>query len=205
MRVLPALVTALLLAGCSSSASEPSSGTDSGGGGRAGADAQFPVSIDHAYGTTTVTERPERVVSVGLSEQDALLALGVVPVATTTWIPVREREGNIFPWADDALGDAQPPVALGSDQEFEQVAALEPDLIVGMYSAISARDCELWSAIAPTIAKPEGVVDYGVSWQQVVQTLREALGEQEPADELVTGIDAAFAAALDGDPSTPTG
>ena len=35
------------------------------------------VTIEHKYGSTTVPETVERVVTVGLVEQDALLALGV--------------------------------------------------------------------------------------------------------------------------------
>ena len=38
---------------------------------------------------------PERVVVAGLREQDALLALGIVPVATTEWFGT--RPGEVFP------------------------------------------------------------------------------------------------------------
>ena len=47
---------------------------------RRGRSATFPVDIAHRHGTTTVAEEPERIVTVGLTDQDALLALGVVPV-----------------------------------------------------------------------------------------------------------------------------
>src|SRR5688572_5656079 len=61
------------------------------------ADSAYPVTIDHKYGSTTISEFPERIVLVGLTEQDALLALGVVPVATREWYG--ERPGAIFEWA----------------------------------------------------------------------------------------------------------
>src|SRR5690349_18320733 len=54
----------------------------------------YPVTIEHKYGSTTITEFPERIVLVGLTEQDALLALGVVPVATREWYG--ERPGAVF-------------------------------------------------------------------------------------------------------------
>jgi iron complex transport system substrate-binding protein len=41
------------------------------------ADDAFPVTIEHKYGSTEITARPERIVTVGLTEQDALLALGI--------------------------------------------------------------------------------------------------------------------------------
>ena len=67
----------------------------------------FPVTIEHKYGSTTIESEPKRVVVVGLREQDALLALGVVPVATTEWFG--KHPGAIFPWAKDELGSAKVP------------------------------------------------------------------------------------------------
>ena len=64
----------------------------------------FPATIAHKYGSTTSSGPPERVVVVGLREQDALLALGVVPVATTEWYG--KKPGAIFEWARDELGGA---------------------------------------------------------------------------------------------------
>ena len=58
-----------------------------GSGGTAGAEpGAFPVTIEHKFGETTVNEEPERIVVAGLREQDSLLALGIVPVATTEWL-----------------------------------------------------------------------------------------------------------------------
>jgi iron complex transport system substrate-binding protein len=61
----------------------------------------YPVTIEHKYGSTEITAEPQRVVLVGLNEQDALLALGKVPVATSNFLDV---DGGIFPWAEAALG-----------------------------------------------------------------------------------------------------
>jgi ABC-type Fe3+-hydroxamate transport system substrate-binding protein len=49
----------------------------------------FPVSIEHKFGTTTVEQPPERVVTVGVNDQDFALALGVTPVG------VRQFQGGI--------------------------------------------------------------------------------------------------------------
>ena len=93
---------------------------------RAGA---FPVTIDHKYGSTTIEAEPKRVVVVGLREQDALLALGVVPVATTEWYG--KHPGAIFPWAKDELGDAKVPTVLTTDRRHrdreDRRAAARPD------------------------------------------------------------------------------
>ena len=133
--VLALLAAALVLAGCSSSSTEVGGGSSADGSAAGPDDADFPVTIAHRFGSTTIEQAPERVVTVGLTDQDALLALGVVPVATTMWFG--EHPGNIFPWATDALGDGPVPEVLESEKEFEPVAALQPDLILAIYSGIS--------------------------------------------------------------------
>ena len=54
--------------------------TPAGSSSSAAAASAFPVSIENKFGTTTIPAEPKRIVTVGLVEQDALLALGVVPV-----------------------------------------------------------------------------------------------------------------------------
>ena len=94
------------------------------------AEGSFPAVVAHQYGETTVPAPPERVVSVGVTEQDILLELGVVPVAVTEWYG--EKPSATWPWAQALLDGAEPEVLSVADGfEFERIAALEPDLIVG--------------------------------------------------------------------------
>ncbi len=84
-----------------------------------------------------VPAEPQRVVSVGLTEQDMLLALGVVPVGVTEWYG--EHPYAAWPWAVEALGDAEPTVLVNNDGfDFEAIAALDPDLIIGTNAGIDA-------------------------------------------------------------------
>lgn len=154
----------------------------------------FPVTIEHKWGSTTIEEAPERVVVAGLREQDALLALGVVPVATTEWLG--ERPGAIFPWAEDELGDAPLPEVLDFTDglQFERIAAERPDLIVAVYSGLSKGDYEKLSAIAPTIAQPPGQIDWGASWREETLTVGEAVGKPAEARRLVDEAEAELAA-----------
>ena len=55
--------------------------------------------IEHKFGSTMIEKVPERIALVGLTEQDALLALGVKPVATTEWFG--GYPGSIWPWAKE--------------------------------------------------------------------------------------------------------
>jgi iron complex transport system substrate-binding protein len=152
----------------------------------------FPVTIKNKFGETKVVETPKRIVAVGLVEQDALLALGVVPVGTTEWFG--EKPGALFPWAKEKLGDGALPTVLKDKDgiQFEQIAALQPDLIIGLYSGITADDYKKLTAIAPTVAQPTGVPDYGVAWQDVARTVGQAVGKPKQADELVKGIEKRF-------------
>ena len=160
--------------------------------------AAFPVSIEHKYGSTTLEQAPERVVSVGLTDQDALLALGVVPVATREWYG--QRPGAIFPWAEGKLAGAALPEVLGYELDFEKIAQLQPDLIVGLYSALTQEEYDKLSQIAPTIAQPGEYVDWGIPWQAQTLTLGRALGRESQAEALVAEVEAKFSAAREQHP-----
>ena len=161
--------------------------------------AAYPVTIEHKFGSTTITEFPERIVLVGLTEQDALLALGVVPVATREWYG--ERPGAIFEWAQDKLGDAEVPTVLPSvELNFEQIAGLNPDLIVGLYAGITPDEYEILSKIAPVVAQPAEYVDYGIPWQELTRTIGLIVGQGERAEELIAEVDAKFTAAREAHP-----
>jgi iron complex transport system substrate-binding protein len=185
-----ALVAGLSACGSGSDSTSADTGTSGGG--------DFPVTIRHKFGSTTITGAPQRVVTIGLTDQDAVLALGTVPVATTDWFG--DDPGRIFPWAQKYLGDAPVPEVLSSEQEFEKVAALKPDLILALYAGISAKDYRLYSAIAPTVAAPKGYVDYGVPWQRSTRIIGTALGKPAEASALVRKVDTRFAAARKAHP-----
>ena len=173
------LAAAALLAGGCGESEDGSAGTAP----RAAAGA-FPVTFEHKYGTTTLESEPERIVVVGLREQDALLALGVVPVATTEWVPA---PNGIHPWARDELGDAPPPKLLkGTDGvPIEEVAALRPDVIVAAYSGTTRKEYATLSKLAPVVAQPKGKPDFGTSWQEETLIAGKVVGKVEAAQRLV--------------------
>ena len=57
-----------------------------------------------AFGQTTIKQPPKRVVSAGYTEQDDLLAVGVVPIAVTNWFG--DQPFAVWPWAQPKLGAA---------------------------------------------------------------------------------------------------
>ncbi|MFN8075652.1 MAG: iron-siderophore ABC transporter substrate-binding protein [Kineosporiaceae bacterium] len=181
------------IAACGGSAPSSTSPAETVSGSPSGTPAAYPVSIAHRYGRTSIEKEPQRIVTVGLMEQDAVLALGKVPVATTEWFG--EQPGAIFPWAKDELAGRPLPQVLKTTDgiQFEKIAALKPDLILGMYSALTKEDYEKLSKIAPTIAQPEGQKDWTASWQEITRTTAIALGQQEKAESLISFNEGIFA------------
>src|SRR5262245_33379427 len=93
----------------------------------------FPVTIEHEFGSTTIPAEPTRIVSVGMHEQDFLYALGLAPVGVHEWWG--DYPYATWPWAEDArvAANATPEVLKGFEVNVEWVAAQRPDLIVATY------------------------------------------------------------------------
>ena len=160
----------------------------------AAADGPFPVTVEHKFGTTTVEATPKRIAIVGLTEQDTVLALGFKPIATTEWYG--EQRYAVWPWAKEALGDAKPTVLSNVDGfEFEKIATLRPDLIIGTNSGMKKGDYAKLSAIAPTIASAKGSTDYFSPWAQQTETIAKALGKEAEGRALVRSIKDEYAKA----------
>lgn len=157
----------------------------------------FPVTIEHTFGSTTIESAPKRVVSIGFTDHEPLLALGVEPVAIRHWYGDFEY---VWPWADEALGDQRPVVLPDTDLNFEQIAALHPDLIIGLYIGLEQDEYDKLSAIAPTIAQPAGYPSFGAPWQEITRIAGRAVGKSAEAEALVDQTEALFTAARSAHP-----
>lgn len=162
------------------------------------ADAAFPVTIQHKYGETTIESKPERVVSIGFAEHDGLLALGIKPVAVRDWYG--EQPYATWPWAQDELGDQQPEVLQADALNFEQIAALRPDVILGIASGMTDTDYATLSAIAPTVAQSADYVEYGSPWDVTLATDALATGYSAEAERLIAETKARFAEVREAHP-----
>jgi iron complex transport system substrate-binding protein len=186
---LTVLLAALVLAACGGDKSASTATDGSAAGDGAGA---FPVTITHALGKTTIAREPRRVVALGWSDQDPVLALGVKPVGTIEWFD--EQPGAIFPWAKEAAGGAVPKLVGTAGQiNFEAVAALHPDLILALYEGLDRKKYATLSKIAPTVAQSAKYDPFGATWQDMTRTAGRALGREQRADELIAGVEARFA------------
>lgn len=162
-------------------------------------DNPFPITIEHQYGTTTITEAPQRIVSIGYTEQDFLLALGVNPIAIRYWYG---EEDAIMPWAEDSVV-GEKPLVLQLDYgalNYELILELQPDLISAVTSGITQEEYDILSQIAPTITQTDEYINFGMPWQDVTLMIGTALGKQSEAEALVADTEALFADAREKNP-----
>ncbi|MFE4170571.1 iron-siderophore ABC transporter substrate-binding protein [Streptomyces sp. NPDC056909] len=161
----------------------------------------YPVTIAHKFGSTTVDSEPRRIVTVGLTDQDAVLALGKVPVGTTEWLGA--YKGALGPWAEAELDGGATPTLLkdtGTGPQTERIAALKPDLIIALYSGLTKEQYTTLSKFAPVLAQPKQYNDYGIPWELQTETIGKALGKEAEAKKLVDGVEARFTKAREENP-----
>ena len=196
-----ATLLAAALAGCSTgptgaadAAAEPTATTS------ADPDA-FPVTIEHALGETTIESEPTRVATLGWTDHDHALALGVVPVGATkiTW---GGNEGGSTEWFDAAIEEAGAEAPVRYDDAdgapVDEVAELAPDLILATNSGITAAEYAKLSRIAPVVAYPEA--PWTTDWQTSLEMVGQALGRTALADEVAADTEATIAQASADNP-----
>ena len=127
------------------------------------------------------------MVSAGFTEQDDLLALGVVPIAVTDWFG--GEPFGVWPWAQPKLGAAQPVVLnLADGIQVDQIAALKPDLIVATNAGLDADTYAKLSAIAPTIAQ-SGQDAFFEPWKAQATAIGQAVFKDEDMRQLIAAVD----------------
>lgn len=164
--------------------------TLAGFGSPATANAQeFPLTIEHKYGETTIPAAPERVATVDYAGGDNVLALGFQPLTVRSWFG--PYENGLWPWAQEL--STSDPELLEGELNFEQIAATDPDIILALRSGITAEEYEKLSAIAPVVAVPPGRGDYDLTWLEQAELAGLALGKSDLAAERIAEVQAAVA------------
>ena len=146
----------------------------------------------HALGTACVPENAERVVTLEWSYTEDLLALGLQPVGAAdiagyeSWVKI-----------PIALDEAVVDVGTRQEPNLEQIASLNPDLIIAPASRVSENFDDL-SAIAPTLAFDAYPTDGTTHYTEMTRTFRtiaQAVGRDAEAEQVLTDVEAYFAAA----------
>ncbi|NKY30167.1 ABC transporter substrate-binding protein [Nocardia gamkensis] len=178
-----ALAGALALgsAGCGSSTDDAGSGGES-------------ITITHARGSTTVEGTPKKIVALGNQWLDTTLALDAVPIGYIDNVAIASR--SVTPWQPDKLGSAK---SISSTANLsEQVAALEPDLILVDPFIADQKTYDELSHVAPTV--PGLSKDTVGTWQEQVTTLGKILGKQDAAAKVIASVDDKIAGIVAANP-----
>lgn len=186
VRTVVAICASLLLvvglAACSSGGDEK---TSTGG-----------VSVTHKFGETTVPANPQRVVTIGWNDQDFVLALGTVPVATRAWFD----NYNDFPWVKEATGGKGVTTLSGDGIDFESIAKAKPDVIFAIYETIDRKTYDRLTQIAPTVIQSDQYPDEETPWNVELATIGKALGKDAEAKQLTEQVQAKIDAAKKSHP-----
>lgn len=140
------------------------------------------IQVEHQFGTTEVDGVPERVLTLDTQWTDVMLSMDVEPVGYN--VDSLMPDGGA-PWREGERSGEE--LSLDDGVPVEQVAALEPDLIVGTYSIVDKSVYEQLSGIAPTIAGEGG---FGVTpWQELVTTAGDLLDEPDQAQKVIDDVE----------------
>ena len=162
---------------------------------RAWAEEGFPVTIQHAFGSSVIMKKPQRVATVAWANHEVPLALGIVPVGFAAATFGDDNGDGVLPWVSAKLKalHAKTPVLFdeGDGIDFEAVAATQPDVILAAYSGLSQSDYDTLSMIAPVVAfkdKP-----WSTNWRSMIRINSAGLGMTKEGEALITSIEAEIA------------
>ena len=151
----------------------------------------YPIKIQHAFGTTIINQKPVRVATVAWANHEVPLALGVVPVGFAAAKFGDDDGDGVLPWVKarlEALGE-QTPILFdeGDGIDFEAVAATQPDVILAAYSGLSRSDYETLSMIAPVVAYPN--TPWSTDWRSMIRINSTGMGMAKQGEELIASIE----------------
>ncbi|MFA1819860.1 ABC transporter substrate-binding protein [Virgibacillus oceani] len=181
------LVVVLILTGCMQ---EDNKGTNSSGSEDTESE---KIVIEDGFGEQAFDQAPEKVVALEWSIVEELLAVGVQPVG------VADIEGfNKWVTIDAQLDDSVAEVGLRTEPNIEEIAKLEPDVIIGMkgHQGNLKEDLE---KIAPVVmydgTTEEAIADLYADMLKTFNETATLVGKAEEAEEHINHLDERMAEA----------
>lgn len=154
----------------------------------------FSVSIASSLGTAEITEKPEKVVTLGQGSTETSIALGTVPVGMEEYEWAADDSGYT-PWVNEAVKDegGKLPefVGAGEELDMEKIVELEPDVILAPWSGLTQEQFDALNKIAPTVAYPDKA--WSIDWDEQIEIIGKALGKDTEAKGLIKDLDTQLA------------
>ncbi|WP_020006696.1 iron-siderophore ABC transporter substrate-binding protein [Salinicoccus albus] len=187
-KLFTAAIAMIMLTACSSGENE---------GAEESAGNSSANTVDTKFGEVDVPEEPQRVVALGWGDAETALALGVEPVGASDWLDF--GGDGVGPWMEDSYEES--PEIIGTmEPDYEQIAALQPDLILDTKSSGDEERYDRLSDIATTVGVPEGADNYLTSMEDQVQMIATALHREDEGEALLQEVDTAFEQAAEENP-----
>ncbi|MBD0735843.1 hypothetical protein BGM09_22370 [Streptomyces sp. CBMA29] len=182
-----ALVSGLLLtaAACGSDSDSdaqatPSASASSSASPSSSSAASFPLTLKDSQGSVTIEAAPKRVVALSSVDLDAALAAGVVPVLAPK--NFFSPDGG-YPWLSSRMTGDTKLIATAAALPLEEIAALDPDLILDTSDYTAKDNYAKLSKIAPTLAPIASAATD--SWQDRQKQIGRALRHEADSDAAV--------------------
>ncbi|WP_418004036.1 serine/threonine-protein kinase [Mycobacterium sp. PDNC021] len=148
--------------------------------GKPGAPAYTAQTFAHAHGTTEITRAPTAVAALGPGDADAVLALGLQPVAIA-------GAGTTLPsWMQSKItGDPSVKDTVGFI-DTSAIEAAKPDVIIAT-GDIDDTTYQRLAAIAPTVTAPKDS-SRTWNWQTQLKWIGKIVGRDKDADKLIDQV-----------------
>ena len=171
--ILLMLATTLVASACGSNTTQTNNQSETSA-------SQTMKRVKHALGETEVPVNPTRIVVLDLLTVEAIMSLGVQPIAAPKIVI-----DNLLhlPPANREIADIGNP----TEPNIEKILALKPDLILTSKIYAKPETYKILSAIAPTVVFD---VDNDAQWQKLTPLCAEVLGKQAEAEKLLTDYEA---------------
>ncbi|WP_255303277.1 iron-siderophore ABC transporter substrate-binding protein [Cobetia sp. 5-11-6-3] len=182
-------------ASATSHADTPSTASASDASAATGHAQHYPITLQHAFGTTVIEEKPQRIATVAWANHEVPLALGVVPVGFPRQAFGDDDADGMMPWVKARLEELDAGEYTLFDEgdgiDFEAVAASQPDVILAAYSGMSEADYRTLSKIAPVVARPGP--RWSSSWRDMIRHDSAGMGMATEGEALIERLEARIA------------
>lgn len=151
----------------------------------------YPVKIVHAFGEVIIKEKPKKIVTIGVSNEDVILALNEIPVGISK-VNYNEKE-KILPWVKDKYNslnvDEQNIVVFDDINkiDYNKITKIKPDIIIATYSEINFKEYKKLLRISPVIVYPNKPLQ--VTWKDEIMITASVLGKVDEGIVLVENIE----------------
>jgi iron complex transport system substrate-binding protein len=136
---------------------------------------EFPRTIRHAMGETTLETKPERLVTLDSGELDAAVSMGLIPVGA-----VEYTKDSMALFARERVGDI-PLVGTLDEPDVEAILGLDPDLIISSELRHDRALYDTMNGIAPSVWS----LQPGVTFKLNFKLYAQAMGREQEGAEFI--------------------